>query len=229
MHRDRSDFQQRFHAAFEQFVRGELTQEGWEVPAPGLHAVAWQILSTSKAYRATFGRDLSGIYHFQGDRPDGKGKVTYEFRFDDRRDGTAVVTLVLPANIDLQDLPKIGLPASRELQLPLTAEIDRHLARETQFYTTGPELHTMASGIVKFGVGLSEALTALFGGENRGPSLVAHAGAENCKLSFRPVSDESPDLALSFSGVFLKPSRNRGGVAIGRENAAFSAHAKRIR
>jgi hypothetical protein len=135
---------------------------------------------------------------------------------------------MLPAHINIQDLPKIGLPAARELAFPLTAEIDRHLARETCFSTTGPTLHAVASGIVKFGVGLSEALTNMFGGQ-RGPSLVEHAGAENCRLSFQPVSDESNDLTLSFSGVFVKPSHKRGGVAIERENATFSARATRVR
>ncbi len=227
--RYRSGFQQRLHAAFEQFVRGELAQEGWEVPAPGLHSAAWHILTTSKAYRDTFGRDYSGVYSFQGDRPDGKGKITYEFTFDDRRDGTAIATFTLPAHIDVRDLPKIGLPATREWQFPLTAKIDRHFARETEFSTTGPELHAAASGWVKFGVGIAEALSNMFGGDARGPSLVEHARAENCSLSLRPVSDESNDLTLSFSGVFLKPERGRGGIELQRENAAFSAQAKRVR
>ena len=227
----RGQFQERCHAAFEQYIRGDLSQQGWNVPAPGLSSLAWNILTTYKGYRDTFGRDYTGIYTFEAAQFGGRGKeATYEFKFDDHRDGTATATLMLPKDVDIQELPKIGLPATREFSFPLTAKIDRYRSRETLFYTDGRELHTVVVAIVKFGVRLGEALTSIFsGGGNDEPSLADHAGAENCSLSFRPVSAESDDLTISFSGVLVAPTRSGGGIQTKRQDAKLTARAKRIR
>ena len=227
VHQHRSRFQQRCHADFAEFIRS-LEQDGWSVPGKSLANFAWQTLTASRAYLDTFGRDYSGVYRFTAAQPDGRGKRQYEFRFDDRRDGTATVTLVLPPNINIQDLPRIGLPAKRELVFPLQAKIDRDRSAESSFSTDGREIHALTTGVARIGVGIGLALSSMFGGDRQqADSLIQQTRGENCLLELQPVSADSNNLDIKFSADLIVPDTKTGQMK--RQKAGFTNRATRIR
>ncbi len=206
----RSSFQEQCRTDFERYIR-QLEQDGWSVPGRSLHDYAWEMLTTYDGYRETFGRDYTGVYMVTAAAMTGEGQTRYELRFDDHRDGTATLTLVLPANVDLQDLPKVGLPAKRELDFPLQAKIDRRTSEESAFYTQGREIHAVVSAFAKVCTSITVALTSLFGGDaQQDAALIDQSRGENCLLVFQPVSQDSRDLTVRFSGVLVTPETSSG-------------------
>ncbi|MEQ9410300.1 MAG: hypothetical protein RIK87_21365 [Fuerstiella sp.] len=224
----RTGFEQRCQYDFVTYVREILAAEGWQVSGQDLESRAWQVLTTSRNYLTTFGRDYSGQYSYVTTSQSGQ-KTTHKMSLQDHRNGTATMTVYLPPNINVSELPLIGLPASNEIRFPLEAQIDRNLSREVSFFTTGKELHTVASALVKFGVRLKEGLSAIFGGSQRDIQvLVDRSFAENCRLSLKPVSIDSPDLDITFRGTFVTAS-DVGRIVTEKKAQNITVRAQRTR
>ncbi|MEM9585749.1 MAG: hypothetical protein AAGA03_00590 [Planctomycetota bacterium] len=224
----RVQLRQRCDRDFANYVRSELEPLQWSLPPPGLLATVQQMLVTSKEYINAFGRDYSGKFSYLAAPIAGKGpQEQYQFEIKNNRDGSAQAIFLLPANIDISELPKIGLPASRALRFPLTAKIESDPPRVTSFYNKR-EINTLATAFVKFGVNLGEALASIFGGPS-GPPLANQARAEGCVLSFRPLSVTGDLWELSFKGDLVIPERSRRGVQLKRESKNATVMAKKDR
>jgi len=216
------------HAAFEQFIQNDLAGQGWEVPAAGLHATAWQILRSLPNYRRTFGRDYSGTYQFAATSVMGSGQTNYQIRFKDNRDGTATATFQMPPGVDLRPLQAFGLPIAQEYHFPLTAEIDRSRSCESSFYTDGREIHAVVKAFSKMQVLFGEGPSDFFGSKAALLALAERADAKDCVLTFTPVSETSLDLTLSFSGTMIVPGRKNGRMVVEEKEKELEAVAKRI-